>query len=72
MLSRPALLDPVALVADLPEHGLRRGQVGTIVECHPDGAFEVEFVDEDGRTYALIAVKPEHVMVLVYRPMKAA
>lgn len=71
-MARAKLLDVVALLVDLPEEGLVRGQVGTIVECHPDGAFEVEFVDEDGRTYALVAVKPEHVMVLVYRPMKAA
>jgi Domain of unknown function (DUF4926) len=29
------LLDVVALLQDLPELGLIRGQVGTIVEIHP-------------------------------------
>lgn len=32
MHTSPQLLDVVALLADLPSHGLRRGQVGTVVE----------------------------------------
>ncbi len=37
------LLDVVALTEDLPELGLHRGQVGTIVEEYEPGVFEVEF-----------------------------
>ena len=38
------LLDVVALTADLTEHNLRQGQVGTVVEVLAHGeAFEVEF-----------------------------
>ena len=52
------LLDDVALLEDLPEHGLQRGQVGTVVEELAPGVFEVEFSDSDGRTYALLPLKP--------------
>ena len=49
----------VALVADLPEEGLVRGQVGTVVENWAPGVYEVEFCDGDGRTYAMVALKDE-------------
>ena len=50
------LFDLVALLADLPEHNLRRGAVGTVVERfeaaehHPSG-WIVEFVSPDGGEY---------------------
>jgi hypothetical protein len=45
--------DVVALTADLPKENLWSGQVGTVVEVYNDGeAYEVEFVDKDGLTYA--------------------
>ena len=43
MNTAPRLLDVVALLSDLPAHGLLRGQVGTVVELL-DGAYEVEFL----------------------------
>jgi hypothetical protein len=44
-------LDPVAFTRDLPEHGLKRGDVGAAVMVHNNGAaFEVEFVRDDGHT----------------------
>ena len=49
------LLDVVALTEDLSERGLRRGQVGTVVESLAPDAFEVEFSDDNGRTYAQLA-----------------
>jgi hypothetical protein len=45
------LLSTVALMEDVPETGLRRGQVGT-VEVLSAGVYEVEFSDDAGRTYA--------------------
>jgi hypothetical protein len=55
------LLDVVALTADLPENRLWRGQVGTVVDILADGAaFEVEFCDRDGRTYASLGLRPNH------------
>ena len=48
--------DLVALLVDLPEHGLFRGDVGTVIETfsknekHPAG-YIVEFVTESGSVY---------------------
>jgi hypothetical protein len=66
------LLDVVALTADLPERGLRRGQVGTVVELLAEDTYEVEFSDDDGRTYAMLALRPNQLMVLHYRPSMVA
>lgn len=63
------LLDVVALTVDLPEYGLWRGQVGTVVEILADGAaFEVEFSDRNGRTYESIGLRPNQIMVLHFEP----
>jgi len=62
------VLDVVALTKDLPQHDLSRGQVGTIVEVLAPGVFEVEFCDNDGRTYATLAVRAEQLLVLRYEP----
>ncbi|MEH2068585.1 MAG: DUF4926 domain-containing protein [Nostoc sp.] len=63
------LLDVVALVVDLPEYNLWRGQVGTVVELLAGGAaFEVEFSDRHGRTYESIGLRPEQIMVLHFEP----
>ena len=56
--------DMVALVDDLPEHNLRRGQVGTIVEQWAENVYEVEFAGTDGIPYAMVAVPEEKLMVL--------
>jgi hypothetical protein len=62
------LLDVVALTEDLPERKLERGQVGTVVEVLAPDVYEVEFVDNDGRTYAELAVREEKLLVLHYEP----
>jgi len=54
----------VALLEDLPERGLRRGQVGTVVERLAPGVFEVEFCDNEGRTYASLALRSDQLMIL--------
>lgn len=59
------LFDSVALLEDLPEENLWRGQVGAVVEVYNNGeAFEVEFIDTDGKTYGLITLRPEQVILL--------
>jgi hypothetical protein len=65
-------LDVVALTTDLPDKGLSRGQVGTVVEVLAPGVFEVEFCDDDGRTYAQTALRKAQLLVLRYRPQQAA
>jgi hypothetical protein len=44
------MLSVVALLEDLPEQGLVRGQVGTVVETWAPGVYEVEFSDDNGKT----------------------
>ena len=63
------ILDVVALTSDLPQHGLVLGQVGTVVEELDEGVFEVEFCDNDGRTYATAALNEDHLIILHYDPV---
>jgi len=49
-------LDTVVLTADLPEHGLLRGDLGTVVLVHDGGGYEVEFVTLDGETIAVVSL----------------
>jgi len=49
-------LDTVVLDRDLPEHGLKRGDLGTIVEMYEPDGLEVEFVTASGRTGALLTL----------------
>ena len=62
------LLDIVALLVDKPEEGLGVGQVGTVVEQLAPDVFEVEFSDNDGRAYAILAIPVRQLMVLHYEP----
>ena len=64
--------DVVALLEDQPSQGLLRGQVGTVVETLAPGAFEVEFSDNDGRTYATVALKASQLLVLHHEIVHAA
>ncbi len=55
-------LDSVVLTTDLPEHGLKQGDVGTVVLIHPNGnGYEVEFVTLDGETVAVVSLLPMQV-----------
>ena len=63
------LLDVVALVDDQGGEGLLAGQVGTIVEVLDTGVFEVEFCDDEGRTYATLALRSDQLMALHYSPV---
>ena len=50
------LLETVALTHDIPAAGLRRGDLGAIVEVLASDAMEVEFVAASGRTQALLTL----------------
>jgi len=67
MNSQMKLLDVVALLEDLLELGLYRGQVGTIVEVYEPGVFEVEFSDLNGRAYAIETLNANQLMLLHYQ-----
>lgn len=65
------LLGVVALLESLPERGLVVGQVGTVVEILDDGVFEVEFSNDRGETYAMVALRADQLMHLHYAPVAA-
>jgi len=51
--------DTVVLTRPLPDHGLQIGDVGAIVHIYGEQqAFEVEFVSGDGKTVAVVTLKP--------------
>ena len=50
------VLDTVVLTRDIPDDGLRPGDLGAIVEVYGPDAFEVEFVAASGRTQALVTL----------------
>jgi hypothetical protein len=66
------LLDVVALTEDLPQEGLYRGQVGTVIEILAPDVYEVEFIDDQGKTYAMKALKTIQLMVLHHKLIKVA
>jgi len=49
-------LDTVVLIRDVPEAGLRTGDLGAIVQTYGNEAVEVEFVTASGRTQALLTL----------------
>jgi len=71
------LLDTVICTIDLPEHQVLAGDLGAIVEIYsrPSLAYEVEFVNPDGTTRALLTLPPEQIRriaaddVLTTRPL---
>lgn len=71
-------LDQVALTENLPEHGLIRGDLGTVVLLHGEQAYEVEFVSLDGETIAVVTLSITQVRpigpreIAQARPIEAA
>ena len=50
-------LDQIVLKKDLPEHGLRAGDIGTVVLIHQNGkGYEIEFAALDGETIAVVTL----------------
>jgi hypothetical protein len=56
----------------LPEFGLKRGEVATLVDTWKHDAFEVEFSDESGGAYAFVAFRADKLTALDYRQREAA
>jgi hypothetical protein len=64
-------LSAVALLRDLPQHELIRGQVGTIVEPLGETAALVEFSDDSGVAYAIVPCPLDALLVLRTAPLAA-
>lgn len=54
-------LETIVLTEDLPEHGLKRGDLGTVVLIHAAGGYEVEFMTLDGQTLTVASLLPQQV-----------
>jgi hypothetical protein len=50
------VLDTIVLDRDVPEYGLRKGDLGAVVEVYEPDGLEVEFVTASGRTAALLTL----------------
>jgi hypothetical protein len=66
------LLSVVALLKDSADQSVRRGQVGTIVEQLAPGVYEVEFSDDEGRTYASLPLCADQLLQLHHEPSHQA
>ncbi len=64
------ILDVVALAHDRLGDGLVRGQVGTVVEALSSELFEVEFSDDEGKTYAMLPLAANELIVLHTAPVR--
>jgi hypothetical protein len=47
------ILDVVELIKDIPEQGISKGDRGTILEVYNEQDFEVEVVNNNGKTFFL-------------------
>ena len=66
------LLDVVALTEDVPEHNLKRGDIGTVVEILSNSeAYEVEFSDDNGQMYKCLSFLASQIRVIHQGPIKA-
>lgn len=55
-------LDTVVLTHDFKDRGLKAVDMGAVVQVYAGGkAFEVEFVTADGKTVALLILKPSDI-----------
>ncbi len=59
------ILDTVVLDKDLPELGLRKGDLGAVVQVYEPDGLEVEFVTASGRTQALVTLNVRDVRPVV-------
>jgi hypothetical protein len=72
------LLDTIVLDRDLPDQGLKHGDIGAVVELYEPDGLEVEFVKGSGKTQALVTLKKTDVRligdtdILSVRSLKAA
>jgi len=57
-------LDCVVLACDLPDHGLKSGDVGTVVLVHAGGGYEVEFMTLRGETVAVVSLAEDQLRPL--------
>ena len=59
-------LEIVKTLKEFPEDGIVQGDIGTIVMAFtkPNEAYEVEFVNDDGTTKAMLTILPDELQSL--------
>ena len=54
--------EEIVLAEDLPRYGLKRGDIGTVIDIHQGGkGYSLEFVALDGETLAIATVNANQV-----------
>ena len=64
-------LETVALLKNIPEKGLFRGDVGVVVSVLSDDVVEVEFTDNAGKTRILTPLNTKDLIRLRLESVKA-
>lgn len=60
--------ETVVLTHDIKTLGLKEGDVGTVVYTHKNNrAYEVEFVDAEGKTIAVLTLRSEDIRSMKQR-----
>lgn len=63
----------VVLTEDLPDTGVKTGDVGTVVHIHAGGAgYEVEFMTLSGETVAVTTLGPAQIRAIARRDIAPA
>ena len=65
-------LERAILTCDLPDHGLKRGDVGTVVLVHETPGYEIEFMTLTGETFAVVSVSSGQVRPITRREIAHA
>lgn len=66
-------LDKVILTTDIPDYGLKAGDIGTVVLLHQGGkGYEVEFVTLSGETVVVVSLFAEQVRSISSREIAHA
>lgn len=62
--------EQVALMSDLPQHHLKRGQVGHIEKRSAPGTYVVAFQDSQQQIYARLTLHASQLMLLRWQPVQ--
>lgn len=54
-------LDTIVLESDIADRGLKKGDIGAVVQIYAAEAIEVEFVTASGHTQALVTLAPNQI-----------
>jgi hypothetical protein len=65
-------MDTMVLTTDLPDYGLKAGDLGTVVLIHNHSGYEVEFMTLDGETVAIVSLSPDQVRPICRREIAHA